>query len=287
MTAQEKKTFTDLFDEIFRVAEAVDASKPLEEGQERKLDGTVPAFPSDFYDRIRQTPRQPRYNDDLNEELDRKKEEMELCSTDQELLEWTLVDVFAESQKYEAEAREMGMQTKTKRHVTLQPPWYPHVIALLMRTFRDKYRNPHTALAIFNYAKTASIASYAIGCSTEAYNELIQTHWSCFRDANAVLNVFKEMHVNGVVMNSKTGRLLDSVRRDISAEKLWSDEEVSNLIIRLDAIRRDTEGFERASKNFKGRRRWDQWKSQALRDDPGDKWGFNNWDTSSTKAELA
>lgn len=291
MTAQEQKTFTDLFDEIFRVAESVDASKST--GEDVKEASGVkekyrPAFSSDFYERVRRTPRNPKWNEDPNEELDKKKEEMDLCRTDQELLDWALVDVFAESRKYEEEARKIGPQTRSKRTVTLQPLWYPHVIALLMRTFRDKYHNPHTALAIFNYTKTVSIASYAFGCSTDAYNELIQTHWSCFRDATAVLNAFKEMQVNGVVMNSKTGRLLDAIRRDVGAEKLWSDEEVSNIITRLDAIRRDAEGFDKASKKFKGRHRWDQWKGQALRDDPGDKWGFNNWDNGSTaRAGLA
>lgn len=284
MTAQEQKTFTDLFDEIFRVAEAVDASEPTAEDQTDVpiIDENAPTFSRDFYDRIRMAPRQPRWGEDLDEELDRKREEMDLCQTDQELLEWMAVSVFAESRKFEEEAREMGPLTKSKRNVTLQPAWYPQVIALLMNTFRDKYHNPHTALAIFNHAKTASIASYAFGCSTDAYNELIQTHWSCFRDASAVLNAFREMHVNGVVMNSKSGRLLDAIRRDVVAERLWSDVEVSNIITRLDSIRRDAEGFQNAPKRFKGKVKWDQWKSQTLHDDPSDGWGFNSWDGAST-----
>lgn len=283
MTAQEQKTFTDLFDEIFRVAEAVDAAEesigenvtdvPI-------VDERAPTFSQDFYDRIRLAPRHSRWGE-TDEDLDRKKEEMDLCRTDQELLKWMAVNVFAESQKFEEEAREMGPMTRSKKSVTLQPAWYPHVIALLMSTFRDQYHNPHTALAIFNHAKTASIASYAFGCSTSAYNELIQTHWSCFRDANAVLNAFTEMQVNGVVMNTKSGRLLDAIRRDVIAERLWSDGEVSNIITRLDAIRRDAEGLQNAPKRFKGRVKWDQWKSQTLNDDPSDNWGFNSWDGAS------
>lgn len=284
MTAQEQKTFTDLFDEIFRVAEAVDASKTTTEGQTDAtvIDENTPTFSRDFYDRIRMAPRQPKWGENLDEELDKKKEEMNLCQTDQELLEWMAVHVFAESRKYEEEAREMGPMTKSKRNVTLQPAWYPHVIALLMSTFRDKYQNPHTALAIFNHAKTASIASYAFGCSTSAYNELIQTHWSCFRDASAVLSAFREMQVNGVVMNSKSGRLLDAIRRDVVAERLWSDGEVSNIISRLDSIRRDAEVFQNAPKKVNGKMKWDQWKSQTLHDDPSDDWGFNSWDGAST-----
>jgi hypothetical protein len=271
MTAQEQKTFGDLFDEIFKAAEGAETSKPSE-------DENQPAFSSDFYQRIRRTPTKPKFGD---EELDKKKEEMDLCRTDQELLDWALVDVFAESRRFEEEARKMGVQTRSKRTVTLQPLWYPHVVALLMRTFRDKYQNPHTALAIFNYTKTASIASYAFGCSTDAYNELIDTYWSCFRDASAVLNAFREMQVNGVTMSSKTNRLLDNIRRDVGAERLWSEDEVSNIITRLDVIRRDVEDLEAASKKYKSRRKFDQWKTQALRDDPTDKWGFNSWDAAS------
>jgi hypothetical protein len=218
----------------------------------------------------------------LTEELDKKKEEMDLCQTDQEMLDWALVEVFAASQRWEIEAREMTPQTRSQRNITLQPPWYPHVIALLMRTFRDKYQNPHTALAIFNHTKTASIASYAFGCTTNAYNELIQTYWSCFRDAHAVLNAFREMQVNGVTMNSKTGRLMDTIRRDTGAERLWSEEEVSKIITRLDGIRRDAKVLEAAPTILKSRGKWDQWKTQNLQDDPLDKWGFNNWGNGST-----
>lgn len=214
----------------------------------------------------------------MDEELDKKKEEMNLCRTDYELLDWVLVDVFAEAQVFEEEARKMDTQTRTKRNITLRPSWYPHIIAFLMQTFRDKYKNPHTALAIFNYAKTASIASYAFGCSTDAYNEVIQTYWSCFRDANAVLDAIKEMQVNGVKMNSKTAKLIDTIRRDVPVENLWSEDELSNILAQLDAIRRDASG-DLTSKKYKtqGMKYLDQWKNQELRDDPQDERGFNKW----------
>lgn len=275
LKADEQRAFADLFDEIFKAAEVASTGSSAKDNAEA-LD--TQAFSSEFYERIRRTPTTPRFGDAVAEEqLDRKKEEMNLCRNDQELLDWTLIDVFAEAQKYEEEARKMDPKIRIQRNVTLRPLWYPRIIALLMSTFRDIYHNPHTTLAIFNYVKTSSIASYAFGCSVDAYCELIKTYWLCFRDANAVLNVVKEMQLNGIRLDHKTSRLLDTIRQDIEVEKLWPEDEVSRIRTQLDSIRRDAGRVNANKKSTRANKYFNEWKTQELRDDPSDEKGFNKW----------
>lgn len=280
LKADEQRAFADLFDEIFKAAEVASTPGSRPSAEESSTAPNTEVFSSEFYERIRRTPSMPRFGDAVAEEqFDRKKEEMNLCRNDQELLDWALIDVFAEAQTYEEQVMKMDVKTRIKRNVPLRPLWYPRIIALLMSTFRDIYHNPHTTLAIFNYVRSSSIASYAFGCSVDAYSELIKTHWVCFRDADAVLNVIREMQVNGIKLDNKTGRLLDTVRQDIELEKLWSEDEVSRIRTQLDSIRRDT-GHDLANRKFgstRANKNFNEWKVQELRDDPSDEKGFNKW----------
>ena len=51
-----------------------------------------------------------RWTTDLEIHLDRKREEMEHCETDQQLLDWAMREVFGESQRYEELARQAKSQ---------------------------------------------------------------------------------------------------------------------------------------------------------------------------------
>ena len=73
-----------------------------------------------------------------------------------------------------------------------------------MRTFRDKYANPHLALALFAHARRLSVLSFVCGCTTPAYNELLETRWACFRDLKGVCDALEEMKTNGVETNGGT-----------------------------------------------------------------------------------
>lgn len=222
MTAREISAFDEMFNMIFNAA---NARKPRPSATDtnagasvrgtdigRGPDGAV----GDLFTRLRRRARtRHTLNDDA--ELDRKKEEMELCESDYALLGWAEREVFAESRHFEAAAR-------TDKAGALQPLWYPHVLALLMRTFRDKYRDPHLALAVFEHARHLSIPSYVFGCTTPAYNELLETRWACFRDLRGVHDTLDEMRVNGVPADGRTRALAEEVRREVGERNLWVEE---------------------------------------------------------------
>ena len=223
--------------------------------------------------------------------LDQKKEQMLSCSSDKELLEWAQREVFDESRRYEEAARkavEIASQEPgtTKELPSLQSPVYPQVVAHLMRTFRDHYKDPNLALFIFHHTQKLSIVSYVFGCSTEVYNELIKTHWDCFRDLQGIYNSVEEMRVNGVPLDSVTRKLIETVRHDIGSLEMRPDASqeaqqtvwtVLNKVEHLVASQ--------TQKNSEPKL-WDKWKSEVLSEgDLESDWAFDNWLPDET--ELA
>lgn len=298
MTAQEIVAFDHMFDMIFNAIQKDDASK------KPAASTGVGAMAKDeldaLYGKLRKNSKRMKWTSEEEEVLDRKKEEINLCDTDQQLLDWAMREVFAESQMYTenahkhmaAMAANKGSSSSTAELPTLQPPTYPNVVALLMRTFRDKYHDPHLALSIFDHAKNLSIPSYVFGCSTLAYNELLQTRWQCFRDLRAVHDALEEMTVNGVEPDRATVRLLDTVRRDVGErhKHSWVEQceigsgEAWKLVAKIDAFisRMSAKSpslmspeATRISQSPYSKPRLDDWKGSEEEDDS---WQFGDWD---------
>ncbi|KAI0027900.1 hypothetical protein K488DRAFT_25202, partial [Vararia minispora EC-137] len=160
---------------------------------------------------------------DAQLEFDTMSEAIDRAMSDLELLEWVESEVFAVSVEYstaanaairDAVARNVSLRTNPDALPPLQAPAYADVLAKLMRTFRDKWRDPHLALAIFERARTLSIHSYSLGCTTPVYNELLETRWVCFRDLYGVWRTVEEMRINGVVPDERTRAFWERVRRE-------------------------------------------------------------------------
>ncbi|KAF4563418.1 hypothetical protein EYR36_003863 [Pleurotus pulmonarius] len=277
MTAREINAFDDMFNMIFNaVSEQKLSSKaPNAEGPGIGRDA---ASVGDLFGKLRRHSRRMKWTSEFDELLDRKKEAMNLCDNDQQLLEWGMTEVFGESQKYEAAWRESP-------DLPMQPPTYPHLLALLIKEFRDKYGDPNLALAIFNYAKNLSIASYVFGCSTQAYNELIETRWSSFQDLKGVHDALEEMIVNGVELDSRTRKLVDTVRRDIGGQQAgWREvndvfgKEMWNLMTKIDGLVKAG-----TPESPDGRLRLDEWKTIGDDDDRG--WDFDSWSGSTRQSD--
>ena len=277
ITARETKVLTGMLDMIFHSNNANKSGEEQVGFRRGKVD--------DFFGRLRRHSKRGKWMDEPDANLlDQKKEQISYCNSDQELLDWAIREVFEESKRYEAAARLSvidALNSPDQKEVPrLQPATYPYMIALLMRTFRDKYHDPHLALSIFNYAKTLSIVSYVFGCSTEAYNELIQTKWECFRDLRGVHDAINEMIVNGVPVNTGTRKWVETIRRDVLNQRIRLDtndtaqNEVWQLLTKMELALANNDA-QQGSKV-----RWDRWKAEVMNDDNSDddKWGFDNWD---------
>ncbi|KIY71125.1 hypothetical protein CYLTODRAFT_369868 [Cylindrobasidium torrendii FP15055 ss-10] len=290
MSTQEKSAFNDMFNMIF-------------EASSQGYDGTTADVElrndevGKFFGRLRQGAKKLRWTTEDEHLLDCKKEEMDMCATDEELLQWAIKSVFGESLRMEAESREALAQieagkTDSQTLPRLQSSTYPHVLGLLMKTFRERYNDPHAALALFEHARTLSTASYVFGCSTPAYNELIETRWSAFRDLRGVVQALQEMNTNGVAQDARTLQLADAIRRTAGEKHVWSEEdslkggEIWDLLERIESLtspkaaRRKTRRHRdiRGTKSSEERSQWSEWKGENMEDIESDEFGFDKWD---------
>lgn len=288
MTAREVTAFDEMFNMIFN---SIMETKDQGHRDQVTTAGVGKSHSSgvdDLAKKLRQHSRNLKWTSEADQELDRKKEEMDLCDTDQQLLDWAMREVFGESQRYEEAVRKATSIPSTQ----LQPPSYPYLIANLMRTFRDKYGDPYLALSIFDHARHLSIVSYVFGCTTPAYNELIETRWRCFRDVRGVCDALEEMKVNGIGMDTRTRALAEMVRKEVGERNVWEEEsslnsrEVWNIVGRIERLivepKPNAPHREASNKREKLlKARTESWK----KDSSNDGWEFGKWDDSPSKTE--
>ncbi|KIM45087.1 hypothetical protein M413DRAFT_45275, partial [Hebeloma cylindrosporum] len=280
LTERESKVLTGMLDMIFNSKDAEKESLPPKATTDTD-NGVGRGKVDDLIGRLRRLTRSPeklRTRSQIAEMLDQKKEQMSYCIDDQRLLEWASREVFDESKRYAEEAQraiEAAAKSNSKKPLpTLQSPIYPYMIAHLMQTFRDQYRDPNLALFIFEHARKLSVASYVFGCSTDAYNELIDTHWRSFKDLPGVLKSIDEMVLNGVPVNGKTRRLVDMIRRDLNENRSLDDEDEETR--ELWSMLTKVEQLVAPRKARWGKRSFDEWKTEP--DPATDEWTFNDWD---------
>lgn len=160
--------------------------------------------------------RWTRVGDDV---LDLKKEEIARCQTDHALYTWTVEELFGSLiNTHSSEA------STSKERSEIPAFAYPQLLAIVMRTFRTTYNDPHTALALFDYARHASPTSYVTCCGTAAYNELIETKWESFHDVQGVGEAIEEMTLNKVRIDTRTRNLVEILRREIGKRSFWQEE---------------------------------------------------------------
>ncbi|KAF8608909.1 hypothetical protein BDV93DRAFT_541306 [Ceratobasidium sp. AG-I] len=185
--------------------------------------------------------------DELDMMVDAKREAMYNCKSDQELLKWAMREVFCQLPEEPASSSPSGTSDKPSKSKSrkapkeLHPGIYARVVATLMVEFRERYNNPHLAIAIFDFTRRRSILSYVTGCTAPSYNELMRTYWNSFRDLQAVLNIAEEMRVNGVAPDSRTQPIATQIREEILPRTALSEgglPEVYQLLNQLDILLR-------------------------------------------------
>lgn len=270
ITAREMSVFNEMFDLIFNAVSVQGGGKSSGSGSSSlartsssssaaalssstsPLPGQTPGIGrtgvplNDLFRTLRRHTSRVRWTTAIDEELDRKKETMELFNTDHELLQWVTMELFGESQKWDEEAKRAMAASSTStvkeegkgdRHsvaaastassspssssssspkeLPINHSIYPHLVAHAMRIFRTTYSNPSLSLAVFQHAARVSIPSYVFGCTAPAYNELIEAKWEGWGDLEGVCNALEEMRANGVKIDGRTRIVVEKVRRQV------------------------------------------------------------------------
>ncbi len=151
---------------------------------------------------------------DVDAQFDKLKEEISSLPTDADILAWMQRRVFLP----------LPVPGKTSLEPPSFPPTYPLVLCYLIALFRDRFSNPELSLAIFSYARSHSVQSYLVGCSTGVYNEMLKTRWDCFRDLAGVEEGVKEMLHHGVGWDSTTTNMISSIVEEILKGILGGEE---------------------------------------------------------------
>ncbi|KAK4689524.1 hypothetical protein P7C73_g547, partial [Tremellales sp. Uapishka_1] len=154
---------------------------------------------------------------ELARQVDELREELSVCTTDREVLDWAETRVFA---PLPTDAGGEG-----ERNIVFAKT-YPQILGYLLRVVRTNYNNPHLTLALFRYAQSHSLESYLQGCLFPAYNEMLKCRWEAFKDLQGVEEGIKEMELNGVAWDRETqvlvGRIVEQVGKEmLGGEKKW------------------------------------------------------------------
>lgn len=291
MTAREKNAFQDMFDIVFSGAsELKDMKDPSKVTMFTPVSGVGATHQSremaDLFNRLRRNVKRLRWTSEIDEELDRKREEIELCDKDVQLLKWATNEVFTPQQS-------TGTPAKGQNAPAYNNQLYPHIIASLIRAFRDKFHDPNLALAIFNHAKNLSIYSYVFGCTTPAYNELIETYWFCFRDLKSILDALEEMKVNGVEADNRTRRIVEIIRREAPSMRLMEEEDyfgngqdrVMHILSQIELLVKKPYAPVRRNGTRRREKTWSEdWKNGTdesfLNTRDGEDWSWGSWGSS-------
>ncbi|KAI0295865.1 hypothetical protein B0F90DRAFT_1749052 [Multifurca ochricompacta] len=282
MTKRELSAFNDMFNMIFSVA---NERRLVEDGEAAALDIDTRSPLGGFLKNLSKHPRAHRTGEDT--ELDKLKEQLALCPSDYAMLEWAEREVFGASKRAE-EAASAAFAAGNPPPDHLQPPAYPHLLAALMSTARDRYDDPHLALALFEQARNLSSLSYIFGCTTPAYNELLETRWGSFRDLRGVHAALEEMRANGVPPDSRTRALVEDVRRETGARTLWLEESETGsgeVWAMLDAIERlvarraprQAAAGDQRPRQRRQQQPHDVWKNPEVTADEGSAYRFGEW----------
>jgi hypothetical protein len=103
------------------------------------------------------------------------------------------------------------------------PKYYPRILAKAIEHASRK--DPYLALTIFELAKSKSLESYILGCTTRVYDAMLLLRWEAWRDVYGMLNLVEEMTVNGITYSNDSRRIVRSVVQEIEAEGSNLDEE--------------------------------------------------------------
>ncbi|TEB37483.1 hypothetical protein FA13DRAFT_1770965 [Coprinellus micaceus] len=181
--------------------------------------------------------------------LDEMRQAIEDCPTKIELYQWAQANVFTLLALDKPSHSKQATPTPEDQHLfqTLTP--------VLIRHFRDRFKDPNLSLFIFKAVRSHSAMSYVLGCTAPTYNELMITLWDSFRDLQGVRDALEDMHRSDVEATSHTQALAERVCREAMDDKLWLDHteegeqvaiatisRVSDLLIELMASKSNKQG---------------------------------------------
>lgn len=152
------------------------------------------------------------------EDYMQKRELIASFRTDLDVMEWLNRTYFIANASTSISTDGKGSELITSSALT---PSYPLVLAYTISSLHRRFRNPHAALAVFDTARSHSLESYLVGCTTSVYNEMLRARWEGSRDLNGAEEGLEEMGRRGVGWDKDTMDFANSLVENLSKLRLF------------------------------------------------------------------
>ncbi|KAJ9113196.1 hypothetical protein QFC22_006035 [Naganishia vaughanmartiniae] len=151
------------------------------------------------------------------DEFMQQKEVIASLRTDLDILEWLKTTYF--SMPLPTTSSDASNADET---ATTFGSIYPLVLAHTISILHVQFRNPQAAVAVFNTARSHSLESYLVGCTTSVYNHMLRARWEGLGDLKGVEEGLEEMGRRGVGWDKETMRLANTLVENLVKLRLSS-----------------------------------------------------------------
>ncbi|KAI8092311.1 uncharacterized protein B0P05DRAFT_525773 [Gilbertella persicaria] len=125
------------------------------------------------------------------------------------------------------------VQQEINRLDQTYPAYYPRIITTAIE--HASRTDPYLALSIFELAKNKSVASYIMGCTTDAYNAMLMLRWESWCDVYGMLDLVEEMTLNGIEYDHRSRQIIKQAVQEVESEGeagttgvFWNTDEQRN-----------------------------------------------------------
>ncbi|KAL1646431.1 hypothetical protein SLS58_003391 [Diplodia intermedia] len=124
-------------------------------------------------------------------------------------------------------------------------PNYPSLVLVAMRQLRVDFPGSTLGLALLPAVKSLGRGSYALGASTELYNELLAMTWLTYSDFQGLDDLLQEMENGGIDFDGNTLDLLDHIKRNALDAQMGRRGEGASAVLEMDRFRRGINRLQR------------------------------------------
>ncbi|KAJ9104632.1 hypothetical protein QFC21_002130 [Naganishia friedmannii] len=152
------------------------------------------------------------------DEFLQQKEVIASLRTDLDILEWLKISYFPTTLSTTASSDTLETDETAATFSSIYPLVLAHTISIL----HVRFRNPQAAVAVFNTARSHSLESYLVGCTTSVYNNMLRARWEGLGDLKGVEEGLEEMGRRGVGWDKETMRLANTLVENLVKIRLSS-----------------------------------------------------------------
>jgi len=154
----------------------------------------------------------------FNEIVEPKKEAIEIknellkCETKKQLQEFISKNIFGVGIDNESSIKSNRVVDDFNRPFPFK---YEMLLKQSILMCNIKFKDPYLALSIFEQTKRRGLLSYALGCSTRVYNQILLIRWEFWKDLKGIERLLNEMKYNGISFDDETYKIISSIRLEV------------------------------------------------------------------------